>query len=278
MIKRDYYSARTGRLAPDQKLNFEVLKKLFLITYKKLNRDGYFQKYFGIDCVDGDIEGELGYDIDAMIFVNLRKENLYPVYTKITDYSEDDFFDMIEFLHDHCSKGLSGFNHEWNNCGYHFQEFNDKEGQKHFREQMNPILKEYLNGFEISENGEILMLSDSGLTTLFEANIPTTNNLNIKDRMNASILKFRRHRSSLDERKEAIRELADVLEFLRPEIKKHLNKKDENDIFNIANNFGIRHHNLDQKIEYDKAIWYSWIFYFYLATIHSVLRLTKKHT
>jgi hypothetical protein len=79
----------------------------------------------------------------------------------------------------------------------------------------------------------------------------------------------------LDDRKEAIRELADVLEYVRPEIKKHLDKKDENDIFNIANNFGIRHHNVDQKINYDKAIWYSWIFYYYLATLHAVLRISK---
>ena len=56
----------------------------------------------------------------------------------------------------------------------------------------------------------------------------------------------------------------------------HLNKKDENDIFNIANNFGIRHHNKDQQTEYDKAIWYSWIFYYYLATVHAVLRMTNK--
>jgi hypothetical protein len=142
---------------------------------------------------------------------------------------------------------------------------------------LNPILKEYLNGFEISDSGEILMLSDNGLSTLFEADIPTSDNENIKDKINSSILKFRRHRSTLEDRKEAVRELADVLEFLRPEIKKYLNKKDENDIFNIANNFGIRHHNNEQKTDYDRAIWYSWIFYFYLATIHSVLRMTKKN-
>lgn len=276
MIKRDYYSVRTGKITPDQKINFEVLKKLFLITYKKLHSDGYFQKYFGIDCSDGFIEGELGEDIGAMIFVNLRKDNLFPIWEKLPKYTEDDLFDMIELLHDHSSKGLNGFYHQWNNCGYHYQEFNDQEGQKHFRDLMNPILKEYLNGFEISEGGEILMLSENGLSNLFEADIPTNDSQNIKDRINAAIIRFRRHRSTLDDRKDAIRELADVLEFLRPEVKKHLNKKDENDIFNIANNFGIRHHNNDQKTDYDKAIWYSWIFYFYLATIHSVLRLTKK--
>jgi hypothetical protein len=72
-------------------------------------------------------------------------------------------------------------------------------------------------------------------------------------KINSAILKFRRHKSTLDDRREAIRELAGRLEFLRPAIKQHLNKKDENDIFNIAN-FGIRHHNKDQQTEYDKAI------------------------
>ncbi len=141
---------------------------------------------------------------------------------------------------------------------------------------MNPILSEYKDGFEISESGEILILSDNGLSNLFEADIPTNDKENISNKINSAILKFRRHKSTLDDRREAIRELADVLEFLRPAIKDHLNKKDESDLFNIANNFGIRHHNKDQQTEYDKAIWYSWIFYYYLATLHAVLRMTNK--
>lgn len=276
MIKRNYYSVRTGKISPDQQVNFEVLKKLFLVTYNKLNSDGYFQKYFGINCEDGYIPGELGEEIDAIVFVNLRKDNLYPIYQNLPNYTEDDFFDIIEFLHDHCSKGLNGHYHSWKNCGYHYEEFNDIEGQKHYREMLNPILREYKEGFEISDSGEILILSDNGLSNLFEADIPTNDKDNISNKINSAILKFRRHKSTLDDRREAIRELADVLEFLRPAIKQHLNRKDENDIFNIANNFGIRHHNKDQQTEYDKAIWYSWIFYYYLATLHAVLRMTNK--
>jgi hypothetical protein len=276
MIKRNYYSVRIGKINPDSKIDFDVLKQLFLMSYKILDRAGYFQKYFGIDCSDGFIEGQLGEEIDAYVFINLRKENLFPVYTKLKDYTEDDFFDVLEFLHDHCSKGLNSYYHNWNNCGYHYDEFNDLEGQKYFREIINPIIRDYKNGFEISENGEILILSDNGLSNLFEADIPTNDKENISNRINSSIIKFRRHKSTLEDRKEAIRELADVLEFVRPEMKKHLDKKDENDIFNIANNFGIRHHNVDQKVNYDKAIWYSWIFYYYLATLHAVLRITNK--
>ena len=276
MIKRKYYSVRTGKLESTQKMDFDVLKKVFSVNYNKLTNDGYFQKYFGIDCTDGYTSGELGEEVDAMIFINLRKNNLYPIQKYLPEYTEDDFFDILEFLHDHCSKGLSRRYHDWNNCGYHYTDFNDIEGQKHFRELFNPILQNYKDGFEISADGEILLLSDNGFSNLVEASIPTNDEENISNKINGAIAKFRGYKSTLDDRREAIRELADVLEFLRPTIRKRLDKRDEGDIFNIANNFGIRHHNKDQKIQYDKSIWYSWIFYFYLATIHAVLRMTDK--
>ncbi len=276
MIKRNYYSVRTGKTSEDNEINLEILKKFFVVIYKKLNNEGYFQKYFGIDCMDGYMEGELGEDIDSIMFINLRKHNLFPIYSNIENYSEDDFFDVVEFLHDHCSKGLDGHYHSWNNCGYHYNVFNDFEGQKYFREQLNPILSEYQDGFEISDKGEILILSDTGLNNLYDADIPTNDVENVTKKIDSAIIKFRRHKSTLEDRKDAIRELADVLEYLRPTIKEHLQKKDENDIFNIANNFGIRHHNKDQQTDYDKAIWYSWIFYYYLATLHAVLRMSNK--
>ena len=46
--------------------------------------------------------------------------------------------------------------------------------------------------------------------------------------------------------------------------------------FNIVNNFGIRHHNQQQKVHYDTAVWYSWMFYFFLATIHAAVGLLAK--
>jgi len=111
---------------------------------------------------------------------------------------------------------------------------------------------------------------------LFEAPLPAADPDNIEGRIEAARRKFRRYRSSLDERRDAIRDLVDVLEYLRPQLRGVLTSKDEADLFNLANNFGIRHHNQLQKVHYDRAIWYSWLFYYYLATIHAVLRLVTK--
>ena len=106
--------------------------------------------------------------------------------------------------------------------------------------------------------------------------MPTDDPENVESSVRAAILKFRRHRSTLEDRRDAVRDLADVLEFLRPQLKLVLTRKDESDLFSIANNFGIRHHNDQQKTDYDSAIWHSWMFYYYLATIHAAVRLIQK--
>lgn len=145
------------------------------------------------------------------------------------------------------------------------------QGQKYFREQANKILLLYERKFQMSETGEILSIPDQGFDRIFNAEIPTSDN-NISQRMRAAIIRFNRHGASLDDRRLAVRDLADVLEYLRPNLDRAITKKDEADLFRIANEFGIRHHNDRQKTSYDAAIWLSWMFYFYLATIHAVLR------
>jgi hypothetical protein len=124
--------------------------------------------------------------------------------------------------------------------------------------------------------GEILSLPGRTLEPLLQAIIPSNETHNITSRVELAVEKFRRRRSSLEDRRDAIRDLSDVLEYLRPRLNRVLTRQDENDLFNIANNFGIRHHNKKQKTDFDKAIWYSWIFYFYLATIHAAVRLLEK--
>jgi hypothetical protein len=241
-----------------------------------LNKD-YFQENFGYFCVDGgDVPGKLGSDIETQMFRAIRKPDLWPIQEKCKSYSEDDLFDVIEFLYDHVSKPIDGYLHSYGNCGYHYDTFDKKIGQQEFRDGINQILCDYKEGYELSDNGEILDSPEQGLENLFAASLPTHDPDKVEQRVEAAILKFRRYRSSLNERHDAIRDLVDVLEFLRPQVKKVISKKDEGDLFVIANQFGIRHHNDQQKQDYDKAIWYSWMFYYYLATIHACLRLIKK--
>jgi hypothetical protein len=159
----------------------------------------------------------------------------------------------------------------------HWETFNKTDGQTVFRQKINELLDMYCNPFELSEKGEILLKPEVGFEKIFEADIPSENQ-NVKDRISSAVLRYRRHGSTLDDRRQAVRDLADVLEYLRPQVKSILTKQDESDLFNIANNFGIRHHNESQKTDYDAVIWLSWMFYYYLATIHALLRKMKLKT
>lgn len=273
--KRRYYSSSTGSIA-DRTVNLDDLKKLFIDLYNEYNSEGYFQEYFGYDCVDNpNTPGKLGQNVEASVKFAIGKEYLWPVWENIDSYSEEDLFDVIEFLHDHISKPLEGYYHDFSGCGYHYHTFDENEGKSLFRTQINLLLEDYDEGFLINENGEILQAAPDGMDNLLSANIPTKDD-NVVSRVNNAIGQFRKYRSSFEDRRHAIRDLADILEYLRPQLKKMITKSDESDLFNIANNFGIRHHNENQRINYDRSIWYSWIFYYYLATIHAALRLIEK--
>lgn len=284
MSSRNYYSARTGKNANASPYSLDILLRLFRDLYLQFLNDDYFQEAFGYDCEDhGQVQGKLGSDIEVQMLRLIRKSELWPIQDKCEGYSEDDLFDVIEFLHEHISKPIDGYYHEWNKCGWHYHTFDTRSGQQEFRDKVNEILCDYKKGYELSENGEILELPENGLENLFVENLPIYEPDNVEQRVESAIKKFRNYRSSLDEKRDAIRDLADVLEFLRPKMKKVIFKPDEKylynlteETYNIANNYGIRHHNNKQKQDYDKDIWYNWIFYYYLVTIHAFVRLIKK--
>jgi hypothetical protein len=266
-----YYSLRTGNNLNAKGFEINLLQNLFLRLYKQLDRDGYFTEAFGFYCVDNDFTAGKVLDPKYDILLKIRKENIWPIEDHCVAYSEDDLFDVIEFLFECVSKPIDGNYHSWNQCGMHWETFNQAEGQKYFRKKINEILDLYVRPFTLSPKGEVLHKPEKGLEKIFEADIPTDDE-NIQARVEVAIIKFQRHGSSLDDRRQAVRDLADVLEYLRPKLKLILSKNDEIDLFNIANNFGIRHCNERQKTDYDTAIWLSWMFYFYLSTIHTLLR------
>ncbi|WP_175768850.1 hypothetical protein [Burkholderia cenocepacia] len=273
--RRSYYSVRSGKRPPGDGFNLDEFKRFFRTAFDKLWEDGLFQEWFGYSCVDaGDVDGKAGREIDLFVFRKLRATGLWPIWDKLDSYSEENLFDMIEFLYDHASKGIDGNYHQYNQCGWHYSKFDPLDGREIFRQEMNEILTDYGHGFELSRDGEILTLAEDEFAPMLSAEIPHSDNENVRDRIEAAKVKYRRR--SISERKDAIRDLADVLEFLRLEVKSVLNSKDEADLFQLANNFGIRHHRKDQKTDYDSSIWLSWMFYYYLATIHACLRLIEK--
>lgn len=275
---RPYYSVRAGRR--DASLDLPVLRDLFLATFEHLRQTGYFDEAFGYNCVDEPdlIPGTRGHNIDNFFLRRLRKANLWPINREgISKYSEDDLFDVIELLFDEVSKPVDGIYHHFNDCGMHWETFNRGQGRRELRAEVNALLADYQGGWELSPEGEIRALGEPGFQELLNASLPPdVDQTNVQARVAHAIRRFRSRHSSLDDRRQAVRELADVLEFLRPLVKQAFTRKSEDALFELANRFGIRHHNERQETEYEQAIWLSWMFHIELATIHAAVRTTVR--
>jgi len=194
--------------------------------------------------------------------------------------TEDHIFETMEFLYDHVAKpgawtsltADNGFNY------YDYDGYDEEAGKEEFREIANSFLCDYPMGYELIKDGTVLSMGADGLQHILDAEIVQYDEANVDSRVRGAILKWRNRHVTISEKKEAIRELTDVFEWLKKtkRLDRVLDKKDESAIFEIANSFGIRHHDPHQKTNYDRNIWYSWIFHFYLATYHAAIRLLIK--
>ena len=73
----------------------------------------------------------------------------------------------------------------------------------------------------------------------------------------------------------AIVALAGVVEAHRGRLKAELLTKDEGALFDLANNFDLRHRRADQRTDYD-PIFLEWLFHWYLATVSLIAKLVAR--
>jgi hypothetical protein len=126
-MNRKYYSNRKN---PDaSRLDLPMFLKLFKAFYLDFLNKDYFQQNFG----------DLGADIEAQMFLAIRKSDLWPIEEKCNNYSEDDLFDVIEFLYDCVSKPIHRYD-EWSNHGDSYDTFERETGKQEFRDRINQLL------------------------------------------------------------------------------------------------------------------------------------------
>lgn len=260
---------------------------MVIAVFDDLVERGYFQEAFGLDCVDGATPGALGSNPAAYIERVTGRENIWPYWQQgptwalgdpipavYLDWDEDALFDVIEVFHDLVSEGTDGSYHDFSDCGWHYSTFNRVKGQEVYRAELNQVLCLGDPAYKLDGHGQVVEIGNPEFEQLLDAPVPpgTEHDL-ITSKIDAAVIRFRARGASLDDRRHAVRDLADVLEAIRGDVRDSMLKADEGALFNLANGFAIRHNNRNQRGDYDRITWLRWAFYVYLATIHAVLRV-----
>ena len=225
--------------------------------------DGYLTARFGCFCDNPEppVERELEKRLGKPHLWNAKPETV----------NEEDLYQFIEVFHDLASRPIRGEHHSvgFGEYEWHPTQHSQQSGQELYRWRMNQLLDATPLMLRLADNGK-----DIG--RMVEAPSPQLGHL-VTDVLNGkspdhgtiahAITNFRSRHATVESKQSAVRDLALVLEPHRKTVmEQHLTKKDEGAIFNIANQFHIRHKDADQYADY-RAEFLEWIFYWYLGTI-----------
>ena len=156
--------------------------------------------------------GEHGLDPSFRVFASLGKKGLWPLWDMSGYMSDSDVFDMIEYLFSHVSEPVYDLG------GFFSGDYDEEAGKVYFISKMNNMLYRYDGGFELSRDGDVLSLVPDGLDSLVNANVSHHDKENIVKRIASAKLLFRKRDKGgecLRNRNNAVKELADVLKFLK---------------------------------------------------------------
>lgn len=183
------------------------------------------------------------------------------------------FFDFLEILHELAA--YPTMSDKTKKISY-----SAKEGRRLFRESINPDLALHKAPHQMLSNGQIVEVSNKPVIELAEQALQIIELDGVTDSVvrpvNSAVTNYIKRGATPDEKKAAVRELADALESIRSSVKTHLLSADENELFKIANQFSIRHNDSKQKSDYDESIWYDWMFHVNLAALLTVIRILRE--
>lgn len=260
-IVSEYFAARKGHINLEElKITYRTFKDYFVDTYLHFEQKGYFKLAFeGIYSTPK----LMAPSPEAYIFTHVGKSVSFPL---DHNYRHDQVttFTLIEILYKYICKEEG------------YEMYYKDEAQLEFRTMINKFLLCLDNGYVLTEMGYIIDLPEDGLGQLITQDLPENTEDSTTEKVETAIKMFFKYDSNESQKAKAINILADILEPYRKELKNETTENHDTLIFSIVNKYGIRHNTLTQKTDYNKPIWYEWMFHYYLATVHATLKLGLK--
>jgi hypothetical protein len=270
--RRPYWRERRARQRSEAVLDMSGVVREFIALIGELEGSGYFEKRFTKDCVDCPYGDRPSRAVEREVGV----KDLWPLSQDRFVGDLDLLFDVIELLHDLVARPQTRRQHGYSDCGWHHEAFDIESGRVVYRWRVNQILVRSDLGLRLAEEGDdtgrLVATTDDARTELVRALLARDGG-EPDDQVRYAVGLFRARGADRNQKRSAVSVLALVLEERRHDVVTDaLTKKDSGALFDIANNFHIRHQNADQKRDYDD-FYLDWIFWVYLSTVELTNRV-----
>ncbi|MGU3586945.1 hypothetical protein ACLBYD_27815 [Rhodococcus sp. C26F] len=229
---------------------------------------GYFGETYPNGCVD--IDDELEADLVEKLTELYGQQPPPLTYPETDRWSDDEFCDLVELLHDLAARPRNRYYHEYSQCGYHYSDHTLRTGQMLYRIRVNELLAATNLPFRLATEGEdigrLVTITDAARADLLVRAVeqPTRQ---LTDQVSHAIALYRSRQSTREDKVSAIRELMAVLEPDRYTVLKGTSaEKDNESLFQIANRYAIRH-NKDSELRDYSIVFLDWMFWTALAMV-----------
>jgi len=272
-----YYAERNGLLNNDFNISLKDLRLYFFKTYQYLENLNYFEAAIsGIWIDDGwndsyqKIPPLLAPSPEVFFAKHLSSSRIYPIHEYYEHYTEGELFTVIEIMYNNASLYDD-------NTG----KLKTEDAKKDFAMHINSILRFYKDGYFLQTNdGFVSKNVNKPLKMMLSEDLSTLLSEDVIEKMKTAVKMYYRFDSNIELKKKAITILYDILEPLREDLKDILNLKYEVNknihdklIFDIVNNFKIRHNTENQKTQYEVEIWLDWMMQYYSSIIITYYKL-----
>lgn len=272
--RRPYWRQRQAGQRTVAVLDNVSLVREFVELVDELDHNGYFERSFGKDCVD-DARGNI---VATLMERELGTPDLWPLDHGRLVANMDLFFDIVELMHDLVSRPLERSMHSYAGCGWHHSTFDIESGRVLYRWRMNKILARSDLDLRLAEEGDDagrLVAETNDARTELVQSVAAREDGEPADQVRHALALFRQRGADRNQKRSAVAALALVLEERRHDVLvDSLAKTDRGALFDIANNFHVRHQDTKQKRDYED-FYLDWIFWVYLASVELTNRVIE---
>lgn len=271
-----YFSQRQGSVAPSSLIATTFVQD-FLELIEEFSEVGYFPRVLPPYCPDEDQPSDA--EMEKRLRRALRLNIPWPLTERVAaGLTEPVLFSLVEYFHDQAQRPRTYTIHGYGDCVRHYHDYDADAGGAVYRWKVNELLASHQMQWKLAssgpEKGQLVRAFPEALDDVLQSQLAQRQDAS--DEVAHAIRDYRQRDAGLIEKRNAISLLAGELERRRRQVKDLLSKRDESDLFDIANNFFIRHKGDAQKQDYGLEF-ADWMFLNQLAAIELLDAIERRN-